>query len=135
MTSRIRTALKEQWAGSEFSLHRFTVDLLRLTAKPRVLWLHIPNGEYRSPRTGARLKAMGVRKGAGDLLIIVRGVPGFLELKNAAGRQSADQLAFEADARGAAARYAIARSPEAVRDILEAWGAIEPARSVNRVAA
>jgi len=34
-----------------------------------VLWCHVPNGELRNPRVGAKLKAMGVRRGVPDILI------------------------------------------------------------------
>ncbi len=131
MAKSLNPRIKAAWQGSEFSLHKFTIELLHLTAKPSVLFFHCPNGEYRSPRTGARLKAMGVRRGVADIVIIVKGVVHFLELKNGAGRQSADQLAFETDAVLAGARYMVARSPEAVRNILEIWRAIEPPSSLS----
>lgn len=34
-----------------------------------VLWCHVPNGEERNARVGAKLKAMGVKPGVPDVLI------------------------------------------------------------------
>ena len=109
---------------TERQLHGFTVDLLRLQAQRGVLWLHIANEGVRSPRTGAYLKRMGMLAGAADFLIVVRGQAHFLELKTAKGRQSLAQLSFQTCARAAKSAYAVCRSPEAVRVILETWGAI-----------
>jgi hypothetical protein len=76
-----------------------------------VLWLHIGNGERRDVITGSRLKRMGVRPGAADLLFVRTGAPPlFLELKTSRGVQSESQRAFEARAIAAGAQYAIVRS-------------------------
>jgi hypothetical protein len=48
-------------ASEEETLQRAIVDHLRLRAHPDCIWYHCPNGEHRSKRTGARLKAMGVQ--------------------------------------------------------------------------
>lgn len=109
---------------SEFALHRYVVELLRLAARPGVLWFHPPNGEYRSKRTGARLKAMGVIAGVADIVLVIDGTAHFLELKTQGGRQSAEQRAFELAAIKAHAPYEVARSPEHARSVLTAWGAI-----------
>ena len=43
------------------------VTMLRWCIKDEVVWRHVPNGEHRDPRTGAKLKAMGVLPGSADL--------------------------------------------------------------------
>lgn len=111
-------------AAKEWQLHAYTADLLRLCVRPGVLWLHIPNEGLRAARTGAFLKRLGMVPGAADFLIVVRGIAHFLELKTAKGRQSPEQRAFQTWADGSGAAYMIARSPEAVRNILEIWGAV-----------
>ena len=69
--------------------------------------------------TGARLKRMGVRAGAADLLFLRPGSRAlFLEIKTSRGVQSATQRAFEAQAIAAGAEYMIARSLDAALDIL-----------------
>ena len=49
--------------------HIAIADLLRATAKPDWIWMHVP-GEYRTEQTAALLKRMGVRPGAFDFLLI-----------------------------------------------------------------
>ncbi len=114
----------------ERDLHGYTADLLRLMARPGVLWLHIANEGARSPRTGAYLKRMGMRPGAADFLIVRYGHAYFLELKTGKGRLSPAQLVFRADTSDAGCPYSVCRSPEEVRETLDGWGAI---RSVSPV--
>jgi hypothetical protein len=127
-----------QWEVSEFEIQCSLVDCLNKFAAPNCLRLHIGNGEWRDVITGARLKRMGVRRGAADLLFIRPGTPPlFLEIKTRGGRQSESQLEFQALAEAAGAEYVIARSLEGALEIL--WGARIPGaaagvnnRDVNR---
>jgi hypothetical protein len=71
------------------------VDLLRVAAHPRLIWYHVPNGEERSERVGAKLKRMGLVRGVADLaLVLPGGRAAFLEVKARGGRQSPEQLAL-----------------------------------------
>jgi hypothetical protein len=100
-----------QWECSEFAIQVSLVEALRKFARPDCLWLHIGNGERRDVITGSRLKRMGLRAGAADLLFVRAGVPPlFLELKTSRGTQSESQRAFEAHATMAGAQYEIVRS-------------------------
>ncbi len=120
---------------SERGLHLYAADLLRLKARRDILWLHIANEGERSPRTGAFFKRMGMRPGAADFLIVVKGQAHWLELKAAKGRQSPAQRDFEADAVKSGSPYVVCRSPEAVNTILDMWGAlIVDSASLRRVA-
>lgn len=113
------------YTGSEFALQKYVVDLLRFFAKPRVLWFAVPNGEYRSPRTGARLKAQGVRAGVADLVIVgPRGLVHFLELKTKRGTLSEVQRIFADDCIINDCPYSVARSPEDARSTLINWDVI-----------
>jgi hypothetical protein len=108
-----------QWECSEFEIQVSLVDALRKFARTDVLWLHIGNGERRDVITGSRLKRMGVRPGAADLLFVRSGAPPlFMELKTSRGTQSESQRAFEAQAITAGAEYMIARSLDAALDVL-----------------
>lgn len=110
---------------TELDLQKFTVSLLRFNAADRVIWFAVPNGESRSARTGAKLKAMGVRPGVADMVIVLpRGVACFLELKAAGGRLSDRQKVFRTFCELNGAPYAVASSPEEVERILREWGAI-----------
>lgn len=119
-----RHSLLAHSVTTEYDLHLFTVQLLKLYGS--VPWWHVPNGEFRSPRTGARLKRMGVRKGVADFSFMLppKGQAAFLELKSRGGRMSDDQRVFQDDALKVGALYAVADTPEAVASILRYWGII-----------
>jgi streptogramin lyase len=109
---------------NEFALQKFTAALLRLNAKG-VIWFHPANGESRSPRTGGRLKAMGVRRGVPDFVIVPpSGQVCFLELKSAAGRMSPEQKAFRDDCASIGCPYEVAKTSAEVEHILREWGVI-----------
>jgi hypothetical protein len=108
----------------EQPIHEGIVQLLKFCA--RVPWRHVPNGEARSPRTGAKLKRMGVQAGVADFhLTLPGGITGWLEVKASNGRQSSDQKAFQAAEEAAGARYAIVRSIDEARTVLASWGALK----------
>jgi hypothetical protein len=52
------------------SIHIPVVAELRRWIKPGWLFFHCPNGEWRSPRAAAKLKAMGVLPGVPDLVLL-----------------------------------------------------------------
>lgn len=110
---------------SEFDLQKFTAAILGLKAKPGVIWFHPPNGEHRSKRTGAKLQAMGVRKGVADMVVIMPGgLAHFLELKMPKGATKPEQRLFRDACDLAGCPYAIARSSADIERILTSWGAI-----------
>jgi hypothetical protein len=108
----------------EQALHMFAINLLAATAKPDVVYYHIPNGERRDAATGAKLKRMGVVAGAPDLAFVLPplGRAAFLELKSATGKQSKTQKEFEARSLRAGAEYQVASTPETVIGVLKKWG-------------
>ena len=116
---------KQKTIDTEAGLHRFTHQLLKLTAFANVQFLHIPNGLQRAPRVAAMLKGMGAKNGAADFLVIVRGKAHWLELKNGKkGKLSSDQEAFRDEAHRAGAEYLVASTPMEARTALYLWGAI-----------
>lgn len=118
-------AQKDPRPEREEDLQRYVVQLLKLCADRRLVWFAVPNGEARSKRTGAKLKAMGVRPGVADFAFTLPGGrSAYLELKTLAGRPSPEQRVFRADAEVAGALYAIARTPEEVEATLAGWGAL-----------
>ena len=54
-------------APKESTFHIQLVAMLRWCLRPDVIFRHVPNGEHRTPRTAAKLKAMGVLPGSADL--------------------------------------------------------------------
>jgi hypothetical protein len=102
------------------------VGLLRYCGRRDVVWFAVPNGEWRTPAAGARLKAEGVVAGVADIALVIGGRAFFLEFKVGRDRLSPEQLAFREAAVAAGAVYEVARSPERARDILNSWGALRP---------
>lgn len=111
---------------SERELHIYVADLLRLTGHRDVMWLHVPNESPRSSRYGAQLVRYGLKAGAADILVVVRGKTFWLELKTARGRLSPEQWAFREAAVAAGAAYEVVRTPEQAKEILASWGALRP---------
>ena len=111
---------------AEFQLQTNVVGLLRYCTRHDVVFFAVPNGEWRTPGAGARLKATGVVAGVADLVVIIRGKAHLLELKSAKGRLSPEQWAFREAAVAAGAVYEVARTPEQAKGILASWGALRP---------
>lgn len=117
----------------EDGLQKFTVELLRFNAAPGVIFFHCPNGASTSPRTGARMKQMGLLPGVADMVIVrPGGLVYFLELKAAKGSLSPAQRAFRDACEANGVPYAVAASPEKVEAVLRGWGLL---RDVARMPA
>lgn len=105
-------------------LHRQVADFLRVACPDGgpVLWLHVPNGGARSKAEAGVFKALGVRAGAADVLLIHRGRAFWVELKPKGRAQSDGQVAFESACGAAGSPYAVCRSLDEVEGTLRAWG-------------
>jgi hypothetical protein len=109
----------------EDTLQVFTADLLESFKRPGIVAYHTPNGGKRHISVAKKLKKMGVLAGVADWTILLPGArAAFLELKDEDGRQSAAQIAFERDVKALGFAYEIGRSPEQVKAILIAMGAL-----------
>jgi len=104
------------------------VQYLALAAPSRgFIFFSVPGEALGSARSGAgigrmvKLKRMGLRSGVADLVIVKDGHVYFLELKRRLGKQSANQLVFEADAIRSGADYAVAHSFDEAVNVLKAW--------------
>ena len=115
---------RKQRNSPEFHLHVAVVQHLRLAALPGVAFFHPANGEARSARTGGRLKAMGVVPGVGDLVVLVEGVAGMLELKKHGGRQTPEQKLFQKRWEKAGGRYEVADGIDTALAVLVRWKAL-----------
>lgn len=109
---------------SEAEFHFLAWKLIRSYKRRDVLAIHVPNGEKRDKRTGARLQAMGVCPGVSDFLVVVAGHVHWIELKTEAGRLSPDQKVFLADAETASCTTHVARSLDELAGILNTIGAM-----------
>ena len=85
----------------------------------RCMILSIPNGGLRDKMTAITLKATGLYKGAADLLVVVRGWVGFVELKTEVGIQSPAQRQFEAHCIDAGIPYRLVRSLAEFQELIQ----------------
>lgn len=104
------------------------VEYLNLMAPSRgFLFFSSPNEAMGKAQSGAgmgrmmRLRRMGLRSGVADLVIVKNGRVYFLEMKRRTGKQSVNQLQFEADAIRAGAEYAVAHGFDEAVKILKTW--------------
>jgi hypothetical protein len=106
---------------SEEILHRHVAQFLDVVIKPPMIWTTIPAGGGGRVR-GAKLKAMGLKRGWPDIIVIAPGpkVLG-IELKTAVGRLSADQIGVGVDFAACLCRYTVCRSVEEVQRDLHAF--------------
>ena len=110
----------------EFELQAVVVALLRFRARAGLFWFHPPNGEKRSPRTGARLKRMGVVAGVPDLVLIWQKRAIGLELKAEGSYQNAEQRAVELAWTKAGGAYFCAKGYKAAVGFLTLLDCIKP---------
>jgi len=109
----------------EDAIQEAIVQLLRLAADRRTIYLAIPNGIPASPRIGARFVKHGLLAGAPDLLIITPdGRTNFLEVKAPDGRQSDAQKDFQARCAIVGVHYRVVRSISEAEEVLRDWGAL-----------
>lgn len=105
---------------TEDAIQEAIVNYLRAVLAKKIV-LSIPNEGKRSPASAARLRRMGMRKGAPDLLLVIGGKAFFFEVKSAKGRVRDEQFDFQVDADIAGAGWAIVRSIDDVRRALAHW--------------
>jgi hypothetical protein len=94
---------------TENAIQQQVVILLQSYCRPGVCWFAVPNGEWRFPKTAARLKAQGVRAGAPDLVVVVRGRFHGIEIKRDTGRMSVAQARFAIELGRADGGYHVCR--------------------------
>lgn len=93
---------------------------------------HVPNGGQRKASVAGRLKGMGLLPGVADFACtLADGSSAYLELKVQGGRQSEDQLAFQARCDRIGAPYIVCYSLDVALAVLEGWGVLKPDR--NRI--
>jgi len=116
-------------------LHIPIVSICRYALKPGIMMRHYPAGEWRDPRSAAKLKAMGVLAGCADLEFIWRDAEGFLrilfiEFKLPGRKQSEVQLAFMERARHLGP-YCVASTIEEALAALRHNGLLDPAIKIS----
>jgi hypothetical protein len=121
------------WSGMEWSgIHRAVADCLNNHA---AFWWHTPNEGKRALRQnkrtgawycaeGARLKQMGLRKGAPDFLILKNGILHGLEVKAEKKKPNDKQYEFGDAIRANGGKWDWADNIDTALVILRAWGII-----------
>lgn len=109
---------------AEFRLQVSIATLLDHSAVPNMYWTALPFGEKRTPETGARLKRMGVKAGAPDVLLIKGGVCYGLELKRDGGRMAPSQVETANAWSAAGGIYHCAKGWQEAVDFLTKYGLV-----------
>lgn len=110
---------------TEDAIQRQIVFWMRMQFPDVCQWLHhSPNGGWRAPATGARLKAAGTRKGFPDL-ILPMGRGGFvglaLELKAKDGRATQEQIEWLEMLSGEGWHASVAIGFDAAKDTIQGY--------------
>ena len=113
--------------AKEDALHIPVANLLRAHAKPDWRWTHVAHGGMElPPRTAAKLKAMGLRPGWPDFILISPMCKFHcLELKSLKGRLSDDQKDFRDWCDKHGTPYVVCRTIDEVLTIFGEWECIE----------
>lgn len=117
---------------SEDSIHIQMAGYLDICLRVGVLaeWFHIPNEGKRGIQTAIKLKRMGLRKGASDLVLIFsshagRPLVAMPEVKRVGKSAEKDQAAFHARVEQAGVPSGVVHSLDELRDFmrrcLELW--------------
>jgi len=105
----------------ESKLQEAVVALLKLYARQDICWWACPNGDYRHPAVGARLKRQGVKPGAADLMFVIDNMFHGLELKTEIGVMTANQQDYARELQRAGGvfhvAYGLQEALEVLRDI------------------
>jgi len=116
-------------ANSEELIQAAVVLHLAVRSLPGTVFWHTGNGGYRTAAEAGRFKALGVKSGVPDLLVLRAGQLYGLELKAHGGRLSPTQVDMLAELEAAGAVTAVAFGLDEALGVLERWGIIRPSRA------
>jgi hypothetical protein len=109
----------------EISLHMSVAKVLHEHCLPDWLWTHIASGELRDVRTAEKLKAMGVRRGWPDFILVPpAGQLHSLELKRVGEYLSDDQEAFRLHCIRHGWPHSVAYTLDDALAVLDYWGCL-----------
>ena len=115
----------------EQSFQRSVASYLDLALPRDAVWFHCPSGGGRSKAEAGIFKAMGVKPGVPDIIIVYRGRVVAIELKSEKGRLSPAQKLMHAQLSVAGALVYTATRIEEVESFLRV---IIPLKATTRVA-
>jgi hypothetical protein len=106
----------------EDTLQRAVAQYLDAALPLDVVWWHTPNGGKRNAREAARFKALGVKAGVADIVLVFHGWALAIELKAPKGKTTAAQQQWRDRFVMAGGGYRVCRSLAEVDAELRAWG-------------
>lgn len=115
-------------ASKELGLHITVAELLEWSVAPGWAFTHPASGEKRDKRTASKLKAMGLKPGWPDLILISPGGRFHgLELKAPGASKSlrGAQKQFKAHCDAHGWPHAVARTFDEAKGALCSWGALK----------
>jgi hypothetical protein len=77
---------------------------------PKCVIFSVPNGGLRNKIEAMKLVTTGMKAGVSDLVVLIPGRALFVEVKTDIGRQSKEQIDFEADVVALGFQYFLIRS-------------------------
>lgn len=107
---------------------RIQAEIVLILSMAGVYCFSVPNESAgkATPQKIQRLKAMGLRPGITDLVLVGdSGVAHFLEIKTESGKLSESQVRFRDWCHKKGWPWAIARSPTEALDTATAWGLVK----------
>jgi hypothetical protein len=117
----------------EAQIQRAVAQHLKTRGVPGLVWWHTPNGGSRGKVEASIFKAMGVRAGVSDLILVHASKIYALELKAEGGRASEAQMQFLSEIDRAGAYTAMPTGLDAALATLEAWGLLKPAVTMKSI--
>jgi hypothetical protein len=117
----------------EAQIQRAVVQHLKTRGVPGLVYFHVPNGGSRGKVEASIFKAMGVRAGVSDLILVHESKIYALELKAEGGRASEAQMQFLSEIDRAGAYTAMPTGLDAALATLEAWGLLKPAVTMRTI--
>ena len=93
---------------------RFQADVVKYLKSKNLTFFSVQNEAGRSALHTARMKAMGLRNGVSDLVVLFKGQVLFLELKTEIGKQSQSQRVFESEVKNLGFDYLVCRNMEEI---------------------
>lgn len=103
---------------------KIQAEICRKLSRRGIYFFAIQNEGKRSMKQAQIAKAMGLRSGVSDMVIVLHGRVIFLEIKKSGGYQTQNQKDFEEKVSSLEHIYRVARSWEDVVLILEENGVI-----------
>lgn len=107
---------------SEDEIQKAAAAFLEIALPPPLRFLHIPNGGTRDYGEAAKLKAMGVKAGAADIMILGWRTFIWIEMKSRTGRLRPEQKEWRDWCHSIGAPWFLCRS---VSDVAEALASLQ----------